>query len=93
MRKQKFNITSREMGQLVAATEGFSGSDITALAREAALGPIRELGDRITQIPIDQVRPIACKDFAEALRQVKSSVSKNQIKHFEEWNREFGSGS
>ena len=80
------------MGRLVQASEGFSGSDITALAREAALGPIRELGDRVAEIPIDHVRPIMFRDFVSALQQVKPSVSKNQIKHFIQWNNEFGSG-
>ena len=93
LRKQKYSISGSELAGLVRATEGYSGSDITALAREAALGPIRELGDRIAEIPVDKVRPIIARDFALALQQVKPSVSKAQIKHFLDWNAEFGSGS
>jgi hypothetical protein len=37
-------LTDKEINQLSRATAGYSCSDITSLAREAALCPIRELG-------------------------------------------------
>ncbi|KAG9483967.1 hypothetical protein GDO78_009726 [Eleutherodactylus coqui] len=39
--KQGSPLTQKELAQLGRLTEGYSGSDITALAKDAALGPIR----------------------------------------------------
>ncbi|XP_031807095.1 spastin isoform X6 [Sarcophilus harrisii] len=41
--KQGSPLTQKELAQLARMTEGYSGSDLTALAKDAALGPIREL--------------------------------------------------
>lgn len=37
------SLSGAELKRLAALTEGYSGSDLTALAKDAALGPIREL--------------------------------------------------
>ncbi|CAK1551002.1 unnamed protein product [Leptosia nina] len=37
------SISDDELSRLAALTDGYSGSDLTALCRDAALGPIREL--------------------------------------------------
>lgn len=34
-------LTSTELNKMAILTEGYSGSDLTALAKDAALGPIR----------------------------------------------------
>jgi len=34
-------LSERELGELAALTDGYSGSDLTALAKDASLGPIR----------------------------------------------------
>jgi SpoVK/Ycf46/Vps4 family AAA+-type ATPase len=34
-------LADDELGRLAALTDGYSGSDLTALCRDAALGPIR----------------------------------------------------
>jgi SpoVK/Ycf46/Vps4 family AAA+-type ATPase len=47
--------------------EGFSGSDITALAKDAAMGP-----------------------FQASLINIRPSVSKQGLKKFEDWAKEFG---
>lgn len=43
--KQGCTLNSSEMKRLATLTEGYSGSDLTALAKDAALGPIR--GNRL----------------------------------------------
>lgn len=39
--KQGCSLTQSELKRLATLTEGYSGSDLTALAKDAALGPIR----------------------------------------------------
>jgi spastin len=39
--KQGSPLSEHDLAQLARLTEGYSGSDLTALAKDAALGPIR----------------------------------------------------
>jgi SpoVK/Ycf46/Vps4 family AAA+-type ATPase len=69
---------------------GFSGSDITALAKDAAMGPLRSLGEKLLSMTMDQIRPIQFQDFQASLLTIRPSVSKEGLKQFEDWSREFG---
>jgi fidgetin-like protein 1 len=69
---------------------GFSGSDITALAKDAAMGPLRNLGEALLYTPMDQIRPITFKDFEASLDNIRPSVSKAGLREYEDWAREFG---
>ncbi|KAF9393306.1 hypothetical protein CPC16_002366 [Podila verticillata] len=89
---QDYNISAAEFQKLVQHTEGYSGSDMTALAKDAALGPLRSLGETLLDTPADQVRPIQFHDFVQALQSIRPSVSPQSLLAFEEWNREYGAG-
>ncbi|KAM4729708.1 fidgetin-like protein 1 isoform 1-T2 [Anableps anableps] len=93
MARERNQVREQELGSVVAATEGFSGADMTQLCREAALGPIRsiQLND-IATISADQVRPILYADFQEALKTVRPSVSAKDLELYEDWNKTFGCG-
>lgn len=93
MAQEKNYLQENELVSIVAATEGFSGADMTQLCREAALGPIRsiQLCD-ISTITAEQVRPILYSDFQEALRTVRPSVSMKDLELYDEWNKTFGCG-
>jgi len=69
---------------------GYSGSDITALAKDAAMGPLRDLGEALLSTPMDQIPAIQMKDFEASLVNIRPSVSKKGLAEFEEWAREFG---
>lgn len=69
---------------------GFSGSDITALAKDAAMGPLRSLGEALLRMTMDQIRPIQISDFEASLSTIRPSVSKSGLKEYEDWAREFG---
>ncbi|CAL8284556.1 unnamed protein product [Arctogadus glacialis] len=93
MARERNELGAEELEGVVAAAEGFSGADMTQLCREAALGPIRsiQLGD-IATISAEQVRPILYRDFQDALRAVRPSVSPKDLELYEDWNRTFGCG-
>ncbi|KAJ3331278.1 hypothetical protein HDU76_003613 [Blyttiomyces sp. JEL0837] len=90
LRDQRHSLTQGDLRSLVALTDGYSGSDITALAREASLGPIRSLGQMLLSTPADQLRPIAYADFIQASKTIRPSVSPQSLKVFEQWNQEYG---
>ena len=75
---------------LTCLSTGFSGSDITALAKDAAMGPLRNLGEALLYTPMDQIRPICYQDFEASLVNIRPSVSRKGLEQFEEWAREFG---
>lgn len=87
---QKHSLKDEDLDRLVELTDGFSGSDITALAKDAAMGPLRSLGERLLHMTMDEIRPIQFQDFRASLSTIRPSVSKQGLKEFEGWAREFG---
>ena len=69
---------------------GFSGSDITALAKDAAMGPLRSLGEKLLHMSMDEIRPIQFEDFQASLLTIRPSVNKAGLRQYEQWAREFG---
>ncbi|MGC9011730.1 ATP-binding protein, partial [Thermogladius sp.] len=65
-----------DLYELAKRTEGYSGADIEALVREAALIAIRE------DLMIDRVY---MRHFNEALNKVKPSITQEMIKFYIEW--------
>ncbi|MCJ1416752.1 hypothetical protein MMC32_003090 [Xylographa parallela] len=87
---QKHNLNAQDIAVLVELTDGFSGSDITALAKDAAMGPLRSLGEALLRMSMDEIRPIQFQDFEASLINIRPSVSKQGLKEFEDWAKEFG---
>lgn len=54
------------------------------------MGPLRNLGEALLSTPMDQIPPINFKDFEASLMNVRPSVSKQGLKQFEDWARDFG---
>ncbi|KAI0550904.1 P-loop containing nucleoside triphosphate hydrolase protein [Xylaria curta] len=88
--QQKHNLTDADITELVELTDGFSGSDITALAKDAAMGPLRSLGEALLHMTMDQIRPIEMGDFKASLRTIRPSVDQEGLKEYEDWARQFG---
>lgn len=87
---QKHSLTPAQIAGLVELTEGFSGSDITALAKDAAMGPLRSLGEKLLHMRPEEIRGIEMGDFEKGLVNIRPSVSRKGLKEFEEWARDFG---
>ena len=75
---------------LIRCDLGFSGSDITALAKDAAMGPLRSLGEALLTMSMDDIRPMRFSDFEASLVNIRPSVSKQGLQEFEDWAREYG---
>jgi SpoVK/Ycf46/Vps4 family AAA+-type ATPase len=88
---QNHAMTDSDFNKLLDMTEGFSGSDMTALAKDAAMGPLRSLGDALLTTPTDQIRPMGLQDFIESLKTIRPSVSRDGLKAFEDWATLYGS--
>ncbi|CAG8906424.1 unnamed protein product [Penicillium egyptiacum] len=87
---QHHEMSDADIQVLVHVTEGFSGSDITALAKDAAMGPLRNLGEALLHTPMDQIRAIIFQDFESSLYSIRPSVSPDGLRKYEDWAREFG---
>ncbi|MFB0560718.1 MAG: AAA family ATPase [Candidatus Lokiarchaeia archaeon] len=97
-REEIFKIHTRGVGlekdvdfkELAKLSEGYVGSDIAMVCREALMMPIREL-DAIGALSDKnvKVRPVNRQDFLEALQGVKPVVSPSELVKFKEWADEF----
>lgn len=75
---------------LLICSAGFSGSDITALAKDAAMGPLRSAGDALLHMSMEDIRPILFSDFESSLSTIRPSVGRASLKEYEDWARMFG---
>uniref|UniRef100_A0A8D8QXQ3 Spastin n=2 Tax=Cacopsylla melanoneura TaxID=428564 RepID=A0A8D8QXQ3_9HEMI len=83
-------LSRQELEAVSKLTEGYSGSDLTNLAKDAALGPIRELNaDEVFRLDPRKVRNISYKDFLESLKIIRS-FSPSSLTQYEVWNRDYG---
>lgn len=85
------SLTEEDMDKLVELTEGYSGSDITSLAKDAAIWPIRELGSKMLNLKEVEIRPMSLGDFEKSMKNIRPSVNKEGLDKFETWAKEFGS--
>jgi spastin len=78
---------------LASKTEGFSGSDIANICREAIMSPIRDLdsGNFISDHSV-KARAVTEIDYLNALENINKSVSSKELVRFKNWDDEFGAG-
>ncbi|ONM32375.1 P-loop containing nucleoside triphosphate hydrolase superfamily protein [Zea mays] len=89
-----FMLSEEETSAICKLTEGYSGSDMKNLVKDASMGPLREAlqtGVEIAKLSKEDMRPVMLKDFENAMREVRPSVSSSELGTYEEWNRQFGS--
>ncbi|KAJ3257667.1 Katanin p60 ATPase-containing subunit A-like 1 [Chytriomyces hyalinus] len=78
-------------------TEGFSGSDITTLCRDAAMMKLREKMRNLKPSEMHALKPeeldvpIDMKDFEDALARVQSSLSGADVERYDQWLADYGS--
>ncbi|KAI6653737.1 hypothetical protein LOD99_3241 [Oopsacas minuta] len=83
--------------EIAKLMDGYSGADITAVCRDAAMNAMRK---RIKGLTPDQIRgldkneldlPTTLDDFTEAIRKCSRSVSQQDLEKYNKWMEEFGS--
>ncbi|CAI5450824.1 unnamed protein product [Caenorhabditis angaria] len=90
LRDTKNSIDSRCLEKISELTMGYSGADMRQLCTEAAMGPIRDVGDDIETIPKDDIRSVNLSDFIAATRVVRPTVDDSQLDAYSLWDRKFG---
>jgi len=64
--------------ELAKRTEGYTGADIAAVVREAAMLALREIVNERS------VKPVSARHFEEALRRVPPSLGPDDVRRYEE---------
>ncbi|KAJ3133432.1 hypothetical protein HDU90_005751 [Geranomyces variabilis] len=85
-------LSDEEIATVVSRTEGYSGSDMDGLVREASLGPIRAIED-IQSVEVSDIRKVVFDDFLDALTQVRASVSSEDLEGYKDFDSQYGSVS
>lgn len=91
MAVQRNQLTESDFNEIARLTEGYSGSDLTSLAKDAAMEPIRDLGETLINANLELVRGVTLQDFESAMTRVKRSVSTQSLLRFEQWALTYGS--
>uniref|UniRef100_A0A7S0VEK0 microtubule-severing ATPase n=1 Tax=Polytomella parva TaxID=51329 RepID=A0A7S0VEK0_9CHLO len=87
----KHSVTSTQLMQLARRTRLFSCSDLAALAKDAAMAPLREIPMKaLALMPADRLRSVSLEDFETSLRTVKASASQESLEELEKFTRLFG---
>ena len=63
---------------------------MTELAKDAAMGPLRSVGDKLLKMEKDDIRPIHFADFVESLKKIKPSVSGESLTQYDTWAKDYG---
>jgi len=84
-------LSTKEVSRVVAMTEGYTCSDLTNLARDAALAPVREVSTaQLATIQPQDIRNIQLQDFVKSAERVRKSLNTDTLNSFEKWNKTFG---
>ena len=90
LRNEPNALGEADMAAIVARTAKYSGADMKALCREAAMRPLRECRS-LKSVAVDDVRAIAREDFEKAVQTIRPTVSDTEIRRYAEWNAAYGS--
>lgn len=89
LEKVKNNLQQADVEEIVRITEMYSGSDLAAVCKEAAMEPLRRIG--VEEMRKGVIPEVNLQSFIQAVGVIRSSVSHTSLQFFHEWNAEFGS--
>ena len=88
------NIEFNKLGEM---TEGYNGSDIQVICRNASMIPMRK---KLENIDVNDLENLKCSDIEtkitqndveSMIKQIKSSVAKEDVNKHKQWFQQFGS--
>ncbi|KAM9455512.1 katanin p60 ATPase-containing subunit A-like 2 isoform 2-T2 [Clarias gariepinus] len=89
--------TELDYNKLAEQTDGYSGSDIRLVCKEAAMRPVRKIFDTLenhteghSHMPIIRLETVTTEDFLQVIAHTKPSA-RNLTKRFSAWEREYES--
>ena len=88
LQRVDYSISEKEMGWLIDLSHGYSSADLSAVVKEAAMAPLRDLppGKSILDIQKSDLRKVLFSDFQAAFSVMKPSVSPENIQSFTDWH-------
>lgn len=89
LRNIPHDFGSSDARELVNLTKGYSGSDLSALCKEAAMFPVRGLSHK--EMQEGRIPPVTLGHFRNALEIIRPSVGKKSLEFYKKWNEEYGS--
>ncbi|XP_076816246.1 spastin-like [Clavelina lepadiformis] len=92
--KLENSLSAADIHKLSKMCDNYSFSDLTDLAKDAAMGPIRELPrDVMMTIEASKMRKINLNDFTKSLHKIRPSVDVSLLRTYEQWNNKHGDTS
>jgi spastin len=89
MKKQSNKLSKSDIENIAKQTSNFSGSDLTQLAKDAAMAPLREMS--VSQIKgTNGLRPLVHSDITKSYQRVRPSTTKESIVELEQWTKSYG---
>lgn len=89
--------TNLDLVEVARKLNGYSGSDITNVCRDACMMAMRRRisglsSEEIKNLSRDELElPVTMDDFIDATRRINKSVSSADLRRYEKWMQEFGS--
>jgi len=92
--------TDVDLNMISEKLEGYSGSDITSVCRDAAMMQMRRVTENLSMTEIQNIAqnlkeqlqlPTKMEDFTNAISKISSSVSKEMLDKYDKWMKDFGS--
>jgi len=70
-------------------TEGYSSADLSAVVKEAAMLPLREVDPQsILSLEKERLRSVTKSDFVKAIRSMPPSVSRATVQLYHDWHQQ-----
>jgi len=91
LKKTGSPLNANEIEKLSKMTEGYTCSDLTNLAKDAAMAPLREkTKEEIMNMNAESMRKLNFADFVKSCERVRKSLSPGSLAQYAKWNRDYG---
>ena len=81
-------LSDQDLFRIASATDGYSCADLSALTKDVAMRPLREVSPaNILSMDKSQLRPVNTADFQASMQIVPPSVSRATIQQYHTWHQ------